>query len=71
MKRFDPGIVFGVLLLVGGGLALAQALGYLNNASGYFWGGLFLAAGLAFLTLLFVGHWWRAFPGFTLAALGV
>ena len=71
MKRFDPGIVFGVLLLVGGGLALAQALGYLNNASGYFWGGLFLAAGLAFLTLLFGGHWWSAFPGFTLAALGV
>ncbi len=71
MKRFDPGIVLGVLLLVGGGLALAQALGYLNNASGYFWGGLFLAAGLAFLTMLFGGHWWSAFPGFTLAALGV
>ncbi len=71
MKRFDPRIVFGFLLLVGGGLALAQAMGYLQNATGIFWGGLFLAAGLIFLTLLFGGHWWSAIPGFTLAALGV
>lgn len=70
MKRFDPRIVLGFLLLVGGGLALAQSLGYLDNASDFFWGGLFLAAGLVFLTLLFGGHWWSAFPGFTLAALG-
>ena len=70
MKRFDPRIVFGFLLLVGGGLALAQAMGYLKNASDIFWGGLFLAIGLVFLTLLFGGHWWSAFPGFTLVALG-
>ncbi len=70
MKRFDPNIVFGFLLLVGGGLALAQALGYLENAPGIFWGGLFLAIGLIFLTLLLGGHWWSAFPGFTLVALG-
>ena len=70
MKRFDPRIVFGFLLLVGGGLALAQALGYLKDASDIFWGGLFLAVGLIFLTLLFGGHWWGAFPGFTLVALG-
>ncbi|NOH02273.1 MAG: hypothetical protein HND47_10115 [Chloroflexi bacterium] len=71
MKRFDPRIVLGLLLIMGGGLALAQSLGYLENASGYFWGGAFLLAGLAFLSLLFGGHWWSAFPGFTLAALGV
>jgi hypothetical protein len=70
MKRFDPRIVFGFLLLVGGGLALAQAMGYLKDASDIFWGGLFLAIGLIFLTLLFGGHWWSAFPGFTLVALG-
>ena len=70
MKRFDPNIVFGFLLLVGGGLALAQAMGYLENAPGIFWGGLFLAIGLIFLTLLLGGHWWSAFPGFTLVALG-
>lgn len=71
MKRFDLRIVFGLLLIFGGGLALAQATGYLQNASKYFWGGVFLAVGMVFLTLLFGGHWWSAFPGFTLAALGV
>jgi hypothetical protein len=70
MKRFDPRIVFGFLLVVGGGLALAQTMGLLSNASDIFWGGMFLAAGLIFLTLLFSGHWWSAFPGFTLVALG-
>ena len=70
MKRFDPRIVFGFLLIVGGGLALAQTMGLLRNASDIFWGGTFLATGLVFLTLLFGGHWWGAFPGFTLVALG-
>lgn len=71
MKRFDPAIVFGFLLIVGGVLALAQTMGILENASGLFWGGMFLAAGLTFLTLLMGGHWWAAIPGFTLASLGV
>ncbi|MDO9301743.1 MAG: hypothetical protein Q7T89_10180, partial [Anaerolineales bacterium] len=70
MKRFDPRIVFGFLLIVGGGLALAQTMSLLGNASDIFWGGMFLATGLIFLTLLFGGHWWAAFPGFTLVALG-
>lgn len=71
MKRFDPRIIIGLLLLLGGGLALAQTLGYLENASNYFWGGVFLLGGLMFLAMLFGGNWWAAFPGFTLAALGV
>ena len=71
MKRFDPRIIIGLLLIVGGGLTLAQTLGYLENVSNLFWGGVFLAAGLAFLFLLFGGNWWAAFPGFILAALGV
>lgn len=70
MKRFDPRIIIGLLLLAGGGLALAQTLGYLENASDYFWGGAFLIGGLAFLSLLFTGNWWAAFPGFTLSAIG-
>jgi hypothetical protein len=71
MKRFDPQIVFGLLLLTGGALALLQSMGYLENASDVFWGGLFIAMGLLFLVLLFGGHWWGVFPGFTLLALGV
>ena len=70
MKRFDLRIVFGLLLIVGGGLALAQALGYLDNVSQYFWGAVFVIAGLSFIALLFSGEWWSAFPAFTLLALG-
>jgi hypothetical protein len=70
MKRVDPRIIFGILLIAGGGLALAQTMGLLENASDIFWGGIFLVAGLAFLSLLFGGHWWASFPGFTLVALG-
>jgi len=71
MKRFDPRIIFGFLLLFGGVLALMQALGYLKNATNIFWGGTFIAIGLVFLTLLFSGNWWSAFPGFILFAIGL
>jgi hypothetical protein len=71
MKRFDPRIVFGFLLLVGGSLALLQTMGYLGNVSDVFWGGMFMALGLIFLTLVFGGHWWGVFPGFVLLAVGV
>jgi hypothetical protein len=71
MKRFDPRIAIGILLILGGGLALLQNMGYLENASDLFWGGMFAAAGLIFLALLFGGHWWSAFPGFVLLAIGV
>lgn len=68
--RFDSRVIFGLLLIIGGGLALAQAMGYLENVSKYFWGAAFVIAGLAFLSILFNGEWWGAFPGFTLLALG-
>jgi hypothetical protein len=71
MKRFDPRIVFGFLLLIGGGLALLQAMGYLQDASDIFWSSIFVLLGLLFLSLLFGGHWWSLFPGFTLLAIGV
>jgi hypothetical protein len=71
MKRFDPQILFGLLLLTGGVLTLLQTMGYLKDASDVFWGGIFIAIGLAFLALLLGGHWWGVFPGFTLLALGV
>ena len=73
MKRFDTRIIFGLLLILGGGLALAQTMGLLENASDYFWGSVFIIAGLAFLVMLFGdrNNWWSAFPGFTLLALGV
>ncbi|MCZ2123637.1 MAG: hypothetical protein LC108_15380 [Anaerolineales bacterium] len=71
LKKFNSEIVLGILLLLGGALALLQALGYLKNASGLFWGGVFIAAGLLCLSLLLGGHWWGAFPGLALIAIGV
>jgi hypothetical protein len=71
MKRFDPRIVFGLLLIVGGLLALAQSMGFLENASNVFWGGIFIALGLGFLFLLAGGNWWGVFPGSTLLAIGI
>jgi len=70
MKRLDPRIVFGLMLLAGGGLALAQQMGYLRETTNIFWGGVFLAGGISFLLLLFGGNWWAAFPSFPLLALG-
>lgn len=69
LKRFDPRIVIGSLLILGGGLALAQQSGYLKNATQFFWGGVFLLAGLGFLSLLLSENWWATFPGFTLVAM--
>ena len=48
MKRFDPRIVLGILLIAGGGLALAQTMGFLENATKFFWDGVFFLGGLAF-----------------------
>jgi hypothetical protein len=70
MKRFDPRIVLGLVLLLGGGMLLLQTMGYLTNATNLFWGVVFLVAGAVFLSLLFGGHWWPAFPGMTLLGLG-
>ena len=70
MKRMDLRIVFGIMLILGGALALLETLGYLKNATDLFWSGVFVVAGLAFLSLLFGGNWWAAFPGFTLVSLG-
>lgn len=70
MKRFDFRIVIGIMLILGGALALMETLGYLKNATDLFWSSIFIVSGLAFLALLFGGNWWAAFPGFALAAIG-
>ena len=75
MKRFDPRIIIGTLLILAGGLGFLQAFGFLRDASDVFWGLVFLVAGGVFL-FMFAGNfasggWWAAFPGFALAGLGV
>lgn len=71
MRRIDPRLLIGVLLVVGGVLSLLDVQGVIANAGGIFWGLVFGVGGLAFLYLLFndPNNWWAAFPGFTLLGL--
>jgi len=75
MKRLDPRIVIGSLLILAGGLGFLQAFGFLRNASDIFWGLVFLAAGAVFLFMFAggfaSGQWWAAIPGLVLAGIGV
>ena len=75
MKRLDPRVLIGTLLILAGGLGILQAFGFLEDASDIVWGLVFLAAGGVFLFLFASsfasGGWWAAFPGFVLAGIGV
>jgi hypothetical protein len=74
MKRFDPRIVIGTLLIVAGGLGFLEAFGFLRNTSDVFWGLVFLAAGGIFLYMFAggfaSGQWWAVIPGLVLAGIG-
>jgi hypothetical protein len=71
MRRFDPRLWLGILLVVGGVLALLDAMGVITNGGGIFWGLIWGAAGLLFLYMLINNrdNWWAAFPAFTLLGL--
>ena len=71
MRRIDPRLLIGILLVFGGILSLLDVQGVISNASGIFWGFIFAAGGLAFLYLLNNdrSNWWAVFPGFTLLGL--
>lgn len=75
IKRFDPRIIIGALLILAGALGFLQAFGFLSSASDIFWGLVFLAAGAVFLFMFASGFasggWWAAFLGFVLAGIGV
>lgn len=75
MKRFDPRIVIGTLLILAGVLGFLQAFGFLQDASDVFWGLVFLAGGGIFLFMFAggfaSGQWWAAIPGLVLAGIGV
>jgi hypothetical protein len=73
MRRFDPRLILGGLLVLGGLLSLLDALGVITNGGDIFWGLLFVAGGLFFLYMLINNreNWWAAFPAFTLLGLAV
>ena len=71
MRRYDPRLILGGLLVLGGLLSLLDAMGVIANGSGIFWGLLFVAGGLFFFYMLINDreNWWAAFPAFTLLGL--
>jgi hypothetical protein len=71
MRRYDPRLLLGVLLVLGGILALLDAMNVISNGGGIFWGLIFGAGGLIFLYMLINNreNWWAAFPAFTLLGL--
>ena len=71
MKRYDPRLWLGILLVLGGMLAMLDTMGIISNAGGIFWGLIWGAAGLVFLYMLINNReqWWAAFPAFTLLGL--
>lgn len=73
MRRYDPRLIIGALLIVGGLLALLDQIGIVTNAGGIFWGLVLGAGGLVFLYLLLNDRnsWWAAFPAFTLLGLAL
>jgi hypothetical protein len=71
MKRIDPSIVIGLVLILAGGLFVLQTRGILDNVGDVFWGTFFLAAGALFLFTYFTGSWWGVIPGCVLAGIGV
>ena len=71
VRKFDPRLWLGILLVFGGVLALLDAMGVISNAGGIFWGLIFAAGGALFLYMLLNEreNWWAAFPAFTLFGL--
>lgn len=72
MKRYDPRLWFGGLLILGGVLALLENFKIIADVGDVFWGLIFGAAAVYFLQRLFVQReWWAAFPGFALLGLAL
>ncbi len=71
MRRIDPRLLIGGVLIIGGLLSLLEVQGIISNAGGIFWGLVFAAGGAVFLYMLLNdrNNWWAAFPAFTLLGL--
>lgn len=72
LKRLDPRLVGGTLLVVGGILFLLQNLGYFPGGS-LFWGVVFGVGAATFLWTFFTDRtqWWALIPGCALLGLTV
>jgi hypothetical protein len=67
-----PGLFWGLLLICGGGLALAQSLGYLTDLQSFLWIGIFAFVSLSSLIFYFwsgVQNWGILIPAGVFGAL--
>ncbi len=74
MKKYDPRLWIGILMVFGGVLIFLENLNIISNVSGIFWGAIWGLVGVFFLYLLIkdrYNNWWAAFPAFTLIGLAV
>src|SRR6478672_10536422 len=74
MKRENLGILWGVLLIVAGLLALSQTFNLISTGTVWavLWGVVFAIAGAGFIWWFLSDPehvWWAAIPGLTLLAL--
>ncbi|MBN2555016.1 MAG: hypothetical protein JXA97_03670 [Anaerolineales bacterium] len=72
MKKTEPRIFLGILLIAAGGLFMLQNLGVIPEAAAWFWSIAFVVGGLGFLYFLYHdrSHWWPVIPGFSLIGIG-
>ncbi len=73
MKKIPSTLLWGILLIGLGLLALLSNLDLLGNASDTIWGALFVAVGLVFLFLFLQDQerWWALIPGLGAIGLGL
>ena len=74
MRKYDPRLIIGGLLVLGGLLSLLDAMNVIGNAGGIFWGLIWGAVGVYFLYLLMADrarNWWAAFPGFIFVGMAL
>lgn len=71
--KHNLNILWGLLLIGGGFLFLAQNFGYLDNVSGYLWTLVFGMIGGSFIYLFTVdrSRWWALIPGVVLISLAI
>ena len=71
MKRYDPRLWIGILMVFGGVLIFLENLNIISDVGDIFWGIVWGLVGLFFLYMLVRDRssWWAAFPAFTLLGL--
>jgi hypothetical protein len=73
MKRLDFRMIFGLGLMLLGGLMLLEKFGILRGASSLFWAAAFLVAAAYFLYVFIKspqGTWWAIIPAMALLGMG-